>query len=330
MAKYGNENAAAGGRSKDTGGRDASYGGGGGFGGGGKGGGGFGGAGVGGQMQKNRQNEIARTAQQTGAGKTQIGNSGRTEAGLAHDVFGGMQRDANNEGNSFIDKVGNLIARGFGLTETAPTKMDALDRVRGTSDPTTKGLDSRANWGWDPIGTAAGLAGLATGYPLGMAYQTAVGLGLPHPSINVGADVFGGDVNPSIPGTSPDAENIANRNASYMSGKPVRASSRATPIGGGIPGASPAGTTGGMIGDNAGTTADPSATDRDFGANSPAVAASRSPFNMGIGGMTGGGYALGTIKGGSSRSARTGGPSTANLAEGLRRYRGPYEQNRVM
>lgn len=40
MAKYGNENAAAGGRSRDTAGRDRSYGGGGGFGGGGSGAGG--------------------------------------------------------------------------------------------------------------------------------------------------------------------------------------------------------------------------------------------------------------------------------------------------
>jgi hypothetical protein len=217
------------------------------------------------------------------------------------------QNDYRGVGDSFIDKIGNFIASGFGLDEMDPTRP-------GFSQPGAPGTTQRADWGWDPIGTLAGLAGLATGYPIGTAYSAAKNLtGVTGPQINMGADVFGGDAPPG----SPTADNIAARNASYMSGRSVKPGELSIQTASGTPpGSGTDATTGGMVGDNA----DVSSADRDFGANSSAVAASRSPFNPQIGGFSGGGYAMGRTRGG-KKSA-----SPKSLAEGLGRYRGPYDR----
>jgi hypothetical protein len=151
-----------------------------------------GGLSIGGQMHQNRQAEIARTAEQTSARTSQIGNSGRTEAGLTHDTFMGMERDYRDAGNSTADNVGNTIAGLLGFREHRPTKRAALDRVRGTANPTSEGVDMRANWGFDVIGALANFAGLATGVPVGAIYNAGRWTGLwDPPTVTLGPDVFG-------------------------------------------------------------------------------------------------------------------------------------------
>jgi hypothetical protein len=278
-------------------------------------------------MHKNRQNEIARTAQQTGARTSQIGNSGRTEAGLVHDVFGGMGRDYRNEGSSFLDKVGNRIASLAGFNEQAPTKQAALDRVRGTANPTQNGLDNRAGWGFDPVGVLSGLGGMALGVPgLGLVGDyISQQMGRPL-EISMGPDVFGLDstgTSPTAPGGLPGdgtaasgtVSPLAARSMSYLSGRTVKPTSgsptSSTDQTGSVPGTQAGDVPSDVPG---GSTAD------QFEGPASAVAASRSPFNSGIGGLSGGGFAMGRTRGGKRSS------SPKSLAEGLGRYSGPYDK----
>jgi hypothetical protein len=89
-----------------------------------------------------------------------------------------------NYGNSFLDDLGNFIAGLFGFSELDPDKFGS----------TTPGA---ADWGFDPVGAALGLAGSAAGVPgLGLAYG---GLGAltdgqtsDWGKVNMGPNVFGG------------------------------------------------------------------------------------------------------------------------------------------
>lgn len=286
----------------------------------------IGGPGVGGQMQANRQAQIRDLARRVGAGTTQIGNSGRTEAGLTQDALMGMQRDYNNEGNSGLENFGNFGAGLLGFHEQRPTALSALDRVRSTVNPTANGLDTRASWGFDPIGALAGIGGLALGVPALGVPAGMISRALDYPlDIELGPDVFGGTpsgisaggtgvsepggtgisepggqrgntIGESFDYPSPLSASQA-RSLSYLTGRPINA---------GSPGGAanvPAGTTGDIVSDLAGTP--------DFGGPAVSIAASRSPFNNRIGGLTAGGFALGDAK----RRARP-----ASLAEGLGRY----------
>lgn len=181
-----------------------------GYGGGGtRGGGGFGSgsgnqvAAVQGQMHKNRQAQIAQTAKKTGTGTTQIGNSGRTEGGLVHDTFAGMGRDYRNDGAGIGDSIANRIASLLGFNEQRPTMQTAVDRVRGTANPTQNGLDNRAGWGFDPAGLIGGGLGMAAGLPFGggfIADMISSQMGRPL-EIGMGPSVFGGGFNmPSFGG----------------------------------------------------------------------------------------------------------------------------------
>lgn len=111
--------------------------------------------------------------------------------------------DYRGVGDSFWDRVGSFLAGAWGLSETDPT-------LRGFSGPGMPGITGRANWGLDPLAAAINMGGMATGYPLGMAYQGIKSLtGWRGPEIGLGPEVFGGGSRPApsqrgAPGMSGD------------------------------------------------------------------------------------------------------------------------------
>lgn len=102
-------------------------------------------------------------------------------------------RDENDEGNSFIDNLGNMLGGLLGLDEMEP-------------DFDLNNLNPNADWGLDPIAALTSFAGFATGMPIGTGWAiTKAGLsaaGIETPTINLGPDVFGGiGSGTSAPGT---------------------------------------------------------------------------------------------------------------------------------
>lgn len=138
-----------------------------------------------------------------GAGEAgALGIHGARNADEENNIFNAV-RDYRNYGNSLADDAGNLLASSWGLDERNPL-------YDGKFNPASQ---NQANWGWDPIQTATGIAGTVTGLPIGTAYG--IGkyaakqlFGLDGPSVNLGPDVFGGfgapgaDGRPSAPGGS--------------------------------------------------------------------------------------------------------------------------------
>jgi hypothetical protein len=116
---------------------------------------------------------LAGPAKPSGQAKPTSADKGRSPMG-----------DYLDYGNSFLDDLGNLFASMFGFTELNPDKFGS----------TTPGA---ADWGFDPVGAALGLAGSAAGVPgLGLAYG---GLGAltdgqasDWGKVNMGPNVFGG------------------------------------------------------------------------------------------------------------------------------------------
>jgi hypothetical protein len=125
-------------------------------------------------------------------GGTFVGGSGLTRDTMQQQDQTGAnvaaaQRDFRNEGNSFGDDLGNMIAGFMGLNEQDPT-------VPGFSQPGMPGTTGRANWGLDPAGALGGAAGMALGVPFVggfLADQLSAALGRPL-EVSLGPDVFGG------------------------------------------------------------------------------------------------------------------------------------------
>lgn len=93
--------------------------------------------------------------------------------------------DYNGVGDSFIDKIGNMLARGFGFNEMNPS-------LPGFGNPGMPGITGKANWGFDPAVGIAGALGMGFGFPgTGLvADQLSQWAGRPL-EINMGPDVFG-------------------------------------------------------------------------------------------------------------------------------------------
>lgn len=193
MARYGNENAAAGGRSRDTASRDRSYGGGGGPRG--------GGMSSGDQRHRNRLAEIARVGAITNRSTAPSGNTGISPAGRVSSAALGMSRDYRNVGNSLGENFGNRLAGLFGFNEQRPSLAAAAARV----DETTPGMvtDRRAGWGFDPAAMIGSIGGAALGIPFaGFATDYLSKLAGRPMEIGMGPSVFGGG--PSYGGMGPD------------------------------------------------------------------------------------------------------------------------------
>lgn len=118
-------------------------------------------------LSPDRQYELAERDRATGSNR----GDGRTYGPAGSVTEQGRQatrniesavRDYNNEGNSFLDNLGNLAARSFGFAERDPLSDPNFD-------PYTQ---DQANYGFSPTGLIGGLAGLAVGLPgLGTAFS---------------------------------------------------------------------------------------------------------------------------------------------------------------
>lgn len=238
------------------------------------------------------------------------------------------QRDYEGRDDSFIDRVGNLIASGFGFNEMDPTQP-------GYSAPGAPGMTGRADWGFDPVGALAGMAGTAFGVPgVGLVADQLSSLAGRPLEMNMGPDVlapdanttgtaptepggistasagtFGGAGGAPTPGQS-EGSGLSLAQKSYLTGRPARPTEQPVKQ---TPNPADPGT---FIEDDTPTPAEAA-----FEGPAPVVAAARSPFNSRIGGSAAGGFALGRTKGG--RSSRSSSPTS--LAEGLQRYKSPYD-----
>jgi len=184
----GGEGGARGGRDPNAGGRSGGR------------GGGTGNAGERGtlsQQQDRRNTEAARRAGNSApgvrgaGGGSFVGGTGLTRDKMrTQDQIGANVSKALNDqrgvGDSFLDRIGNMIAGAFGFNEMDPTRP-------GYSAPGRPGMTGKADWGFDPVGLAGGLAGSAFGIPgLGFVTDQLSSLAGRPLEINMGPSVFGG------------------------------------------------------------------------------------------------------------------------------------------
>lgn len=146
--------------------------------------------------QAARASNTARAADRPSAGGrgggTFVGGTGTTRDTMQQqDQIGAnvsnAQRDFNDEGNGFLDNVGNHIASMLGFNQIDPTQP-------GFSGPGMPGQTGRADWGLDPAGAIGGALGTAFGVPFVggfLADQISAALGRPM-EMNLGPDVLGG------------------------------------------------------------------------------------------------------------------------------------------
>lgn len=101
--------------------------------------------------------------------------------------------DAKDYGNTAGENIGNAVLRGLGISEIDPASQGygAFAPNSTTGAPVTPG----ANWGADALDMGLGLAGMATGLPLGAIYSGAKLLGAVPPGfgvVNLGPNPLGG------------------------------------------------------------------------------------------------------------------------------------------
>ncbi len=137
-----------------------------------------------------RNREAMGRARGGGSGSFQGGSGLTRDKMRAQDQIGAnvaqAQRDYQGRGDSFIDRVGNAFAGAFGFNEMDPTRP-------GYSAPGRPGMTGRADWGFDPVGLAGGLAGSAFGIPgLGFVADQLSSLAGRPLEMNMGPSVFGG------------------------------------------------------------------------------------------------------------------------------------------
>jgi hypothetical protein len=110
-----------------------------------------------------------------------VGPQGRANPIQSGSALAGATADYNDEGNSALDNLGNLIAGFLGFNEQNPAE-DGYD------------ASGSAGWGFDPAGLIGGAVGSALGVPLVggfVADQISSALGRPL-EVNLGPSVFGG------------------------------------------------------------------------------------------------------------------------------------------